>query len=100
MIPIEHVIAFAALLFIVGAVGVIIRRNALILLMCTQLMMAGATLALVAFARLHGDVSGQVVALLAIVVTAMQAIIGVGVLVAFYRGRQSLDVDDASELKW
>ena len=100
MIPIEHVIAFAALLFLVGAVGVIIRRNALILLMCAQLMMAAATLALVAFARLHGDVTGQVVALLAIVVTAVQAIVGVGVLVAFYRGRQSLDVDDASELKW
>lgn len=100
MIPIEHVIGFAALLFLVGAVGVMIRRHALILLMCAQLMMSGGTLALVAFAQLHGDVDGQVVALLAIVVSALQGIVGVAVLVAYSRGRASLDVEEASELKW
>ncbi len=100
MIPIEHVVVFAGLLFVIGAAGVIIRRNALILLMCVQLMMAASTLVLVAFARLHGEPHGQVLAVLAIVVMAAQAAIGLGVLVAFFRGRETLDVEEARELKW
>ncbi len=100
MVPIEHVIGLAGLLFLIGAIGMLVRRHLVVLLMCAQLMWAGGTLAIVAFARLHADENGHVFALLAIVVAAVQVAIGLAVLVAFFRGRESVDVEEASELKW
>lgn len=100
MVPIEHVVALAGALFVIGAAGMIVRRNAIVLLMCIQLMCSGAVLAIVGFARHHGDSAGHALAILAIVVAAVQAVVGVAVLVAFFRGRESLDVEEASELKW
>ena len=100
VVPIEHVVALAALLFGIGAVGMLVRRNLVILLMCAQLMLAGGTLALVGFSRLHGDSAGHILALLAIVAVTVQAAIGIAVVIAFFRGRESLDVEEASELKW
>lgn len=100
VVPIEHVVALAALLLGIGAVGMLVRRNLLVLLMCAQLMLAGGTLALVGFSRLHGEAGGHVFALLAIVVVTVHAAIGIALVVAFFRGRESLDVEEASELKW
>ncbi len=100
MVPIEHVVGLAGLLFLIGAVGMLVRRHLVVLLMCVQLMWAAGTLAIVGFARLHGDENGHVFALLAIVAAAVQVAIGLGVLVAFFRGRESVDVEEASELKW
>ena len=67
MVPIEHVVGLAGLLFLIGAVGMLVRRHLVVLLMCVQLMWAAGTLAIVGFARLHGDENGHVFALLAIV---------------------------------
>ena len=78
----------------------ILRRNVIVLLMCVQLMFSGAVLAIVGFARHHGDSAGHAFAVLAIVVAAVQAVVGIAVLVAFFRGRESLDIEEASELKW
>ena len=78
----------------------LVRRDLLVLLLCSQLMWAAATLALVAAARLHGDGRGHVLAVLAIVAAAAQVATGLAVLVAFFRSRESLDVEEARELKW
>ena len=99
-VPIEHVVVLAGLLFGIGAVGMLVRRNLVVLLMCVQLMLAGGILAIIGFSRLHGDSAGHVFAVLAIAATTVQAAIGIALVVAFFRGRESVDVEEASELKW
>ena len=99
-VPIAHVLVFALALFALGAVGAMTRRHVLVVLLCLQLMGAAAVVVLVAFARLHGDAAGHVFAVLATLVAGAQAVVGCAVAVAFFRGRESLDVEEASELKW
>lgn len=103
MIPAEHVLAWSAALFAVGAVGALSRRNLLVVLMSIVWMGNAVHLALVGFARGAGAAEaaqGQAFALLAIVVGLAEAVVGVAVLVALVRGRDSLDARDASLLKW
>lgn len=100
MIPIEHVIGLSAVLFGIGVVGALGRRNLLIVLLSIELMLGAVNLAFVGFSRLHGDEAGQVFALFGIVVAAAEVAVGLGIVVALFRNRESVDVDDASLLKW
>ena len=92
-------LAVSALLFGLGAVGVLTRRNPLVVLLCLELMLNGANLALIAFARMHGGVAGQVFALIVMVIAACEVVIGLGIIVALYRRRLPIDVDELSELR-
>ena len=83
----------SALVFSIGAGGVLIRRNPLVILFCLELMLNGANLALVAFARVHGNQEGQIFALIVMVVAACEVAIGLGLIVAIYRRRLPIDVD-------
>jgi NADH-quinone oxidoreductase subunit K len=89
----------SALIFCIGAGGVLTRRNPLVILLCLELMLNAANLALVAFARAHGDMGGQFFALMVMVVAACEVAIGLGLVVALYRRRLPIDVDELRELQ-
>jgi NADH-quinone oxidoreductase subunit K len=89
----------AALLFTIGAVGVVVRHNAIVVFMCIELMLNAANLTLVTFSRLNGNLNGQVVAFFTMVVAACEVVVGLAIIVAIYRSRRSASIDDASLLK-
>ena len=89
----------AALLFTIGAVGVVVRRNAIVVFMCIELMLNAANLTLVTFSRLNRNLNGQVVAFFTMVVAACEVVVGLAIIVAIYRSRRSASIDDASLLK-
>ena len=89
----------SALLFTIGAVGVVLRRNAIVVFMCVELMLNAANLSFVTFSRLNGDLNGQVVAFFTMVVAACEVVVGLAIIVTIYRSRRSASVDDASLLK-
>ena len=96
---IEWYLVLSALIFSIGAGGVLVRRNPLVLLLCIELMLNAANLSLVAFARAHGNQEGQLFALLVMVVAACEVAIGLGLIVAIYRRRLPIDVDELRELQ-
>jgi NADH-quinone oxidoreductase subunit K len=89
----------SVILFTIGAVGVLIRRNAILIFMSVELMLNACNLSFVAFARMHGNLDGQVVAFFVMVVAAAEVVVGLAILMAIYRARRSASVDDASLLK-
>ena len=89
----------SGLLFTIGAVGVVVRRNAIVVFMCIELMLNAANLTLVTFARINGTLDGQVVAFFTMVVAACEVVVGLAIIVTIYRSRRSASVDDASLLK-
>ena len=90
----------ATLLFTIGAVGVLVRRNAIVVFMCVELMLNAANLAFVAFAHLNGNIDGQVVAFFVMVVAAAEVVVGLAIIVAIFRTRRSASVDDPNLLKY
>ena len=88
----------ASLLFTIGAVGVVVRRNAIVVFMCIELMLNAANLAFVTFARINGNLEGQIVAFFTMVIAACEVVIGLAIIVTIYRSRRSASVDDASLL--
>ena len=91
--------ALSAVIFCIGVAGVLTRRNPLVVLLCLELMLNGANLALVAFSRVHGSGDGQIFALVVMVVAACEVVVGLGLIVAMYRRRLAIDVDSMSELR-
>ena len=94
----EYVV-LSAILFTIGAVGVLTRRNAIVVFMCVELMLNACNLAFVAFAHQHGNLDGQVAAFFVMVVAAAEVVVGLGILVAIFRKRSSISVDDVNLLK-
>jgi NADH-quinone oxidoreductase subunit K len=92
-------LAVSALIFAIGVGGVLVRRNPLVILLCLELMLNAGNLALVAFARTHGDEGGQIFALIVMVVAACEVAIGLGLIVALFRRRLPIDVDELRELQ-
>ena len=98
MSPVNYVY-LAALLFTIGAAGVLIRRNAIVVFMCIELMLNASNLTLVAFSRIHGNLDGQIMAFFVMVVAAAEVVVGLAIIVMVYRSRHSASVDDASLMK-
>lgn len=92
-------IALAAVIFAIGAGGLIARRSPLVMLLCLELMLNGANLALVAFAKQWGDGGGQIFALIVMVIAACEVVVGLGLIVALYRNRIPIDIDELNSLK-
>ncbi|HEU0133040.1 MAG TPA: NADH-quinone oxidoreductase subunit NuoK [Mycobacteriales bacterium] len=90
----------AAMLFSVGTVGVLVRRNAIVVFMCVELMLNAVNLTLVTFSRMNGRLDGQVLAFFVMVVAAAEVVVGLAIIVSIFRTRRSASVDDASLLKW
>jgi len=98
-VSIAWYLAVSAIIFVLGAVGVITRRNPLVILLCLELMLNGSNLALVTFARMHGNGDGQIFALIVMVVAACEVAVGLGLIVAIFRRRLPIDVDELRELQ-
>ena len=91
-------VVLSAFLFAIGAAGVLTRRNPLVILLCLELMLNAANLALVAFSRMWGGEDGQIFALIVMVIAACEVTVGLGLIVAIYRRRLPIDVDELNEL--
>lgn len=98
-ITISHFLILSAILFAIGIVGVLMRRNALIVMMSIELMLNAANISLVAFARMHGDMGGHAFAFVVIAVAAAEAAVGLAILVAVFRSRRHADIDRLTLLK-
>ena len=96
----EPYIVLAAILFSIGALGVLVRRNAIVVFMCVELMLNATNLAFVSFARQHGNLDGQVAAFFVMVVAAAEVVVGLAIIMTIFRTRRSASVDDASLLKY
>ncbi len=100
IVPLTHVIALSAVLFAIGTIGAITRRNLIVILMSIELMLNAANLAFVGFARALGSTEGHVFVLMVIVVAAAEVAVGLGLVIALFRNRESVNVEDMSLLKW
>ena len=92
-------VILSAFLFCIGATGVLTRRNPLVVLLSLELMLNAGNLALIAFSRMVGNGDGQIFALVAMVIAACEVVIGLGLIVAMFRRRLAIDVDEVSELR-
>lgn len=98
--PVGFYLLLSALLFTIGTVGVLIRRNALVIFMSIELQLNAVNLSLVAFSRQLGQVDGQILAFFSMVVAAAEVVVGLAIIVAIFRRRVSASVDDVSLLRW
>lgn len=96
----SHYLVLSALLFGIGAVGVLIRRNTIVVFMCIELMLNATNLSLVTFSRIHGNLDGVIMALFVMVVAAAEVVVGLAIIMSIFRSRRSASVDDANLLKY
>jgi NADH-quinone oxidoreductase subunit K len=97
-VSLDWYLVVSALVFSIGACGVLTRRNPLVILLCLELMLNAANIALIAFARMWGNAEGQIFAVIVMVVAACEVCIGLGLVVAIFRRRLPIDVDEIREL--
>jgi NADH-quinone oxidoreductase subunit K len=95
-----YYLLLSALLFSIGAVGVLVRRNVIVVFMCVELMLNAVNLSLVSFARINGALDGQVMAFFAMVVAAAEVVVGLAIIMSIFRTRRTVSVDDANLLKF
>ena len=100
MVPIGHYLFLSSLLLVIGVVGVVTRRNVIIILMSIELILNAVNINLVAFSRLVGSVEGQAFAIFIITDAAAEAAIGLGIIIAFFRNRETVLADEMDLLKW
>jgi len=100
MVPTWHYLMLSAALLTIGVIGVLTRRNIIIILMSIELILNAVNLNLVAFSRQLAEVSGQIFALFVITVAAAEAAVGLGILIAFFRNRDTVNADEIDLLKW
>jgi NADH-quinone oxidoreductase subunit K len=99
MNPANYVI-LSAVLFSIGAIGVLVRRNAIVVFMCVELMLNAANLAFVAFSKMNGNLNGQVIAFFVMVVAAAEVVVGLAIIVQIFRTRRSVSIDEPNLLKY
>jgi NADH-quinone oxidoreductase subunit K len=97
-VNVDWYLVVSAFVFCIGAAGVLVRRNPLVILLCLELMLNAANIALIGFARMWGNAQGQIFAIIVMVVAACEVCIGLGLVVALYRRRLPIDVDELREL--
>jgi NADH-quinone oxidoreductase subunit K len=95
-----YYLLLSALLFSVGAVGVLVRRNAIVVFMCIELMLNAVNLTLVTFSRIDGRLDGQIIAFFVMVVAAAEVVVGLAIIMSIFRSRRSASIDDANLLKY
>lgn len=100
MVPLSYYLILSGLIFSIGVLGFLIRRNILIIFMCIELMLNAVNLSLVAFAREFASMQGQVFVFLVMTVAAAEAAVGLAIIIAFFRNKRSANVDDLNLMKW
>ncbi len=99
MVPLSHYLILSAVLFTLGVIGVLLRRNVIIIFMSIELMLNAANLTLVAFSRFYHTLDGQILAFFVMTVAAAEAAVGLVIIISIYRHKQSLDVDEVNLLR-
>jgi NADH-quinone oxidoreductase subunit K len=99
MIPVHSYLILSAILFSIGTIGVLVRRNAIVVFMCVELMLNAVNLTFIALSRHLGNIDGQVFVFFVMTVAAAEAAVGLALMIAFYKNRESLDVEDMSIMK-
>lgn len=99
-IPIEYYLGLSAALFTTGVIGVLTRRNAIIVFMCVELMLNSVNLTLVAFSSFFGDPHGQILVFLVMAVAAAEAAVGLAIIIALFRNKQTVNIDEINIMKW
>jgi len=100
MIPLTYYLILSGVLFSIGVFGFLLKRNIITIFMCVELMLNAVNLSFVAFARFYGDLAGQVFVFFVMAVAAAEAAVGLGIIIAIFRNRQSLDIDSARLMRW
>jgi NADH-quinone oxidoreductase subunit K len=99
-IPLPYYLVVSAILFSIGTIGVLTRRNAIVIFMCVELMLNAVNLTFIAFSRYLGSIDGQVFVFFIMTVAAAEAAVGLALMIAFYKNRESIDVEDINLMKW
>ena len=99
-IPLPHLLILAALLFAVGVMGVLLKRNLIVMFLCVELMLNAANLTFIAFARELGQLDGQVVVFFVMVLAAAEAAVGLALIIAMHRTRKTVDIDQLNRMKY
>ncbi|HTN70182.1 MAG TPA: NADH-quinone oxidoreductase subunit NuoK [Methylomirabilota bacterium] len=100
MVPLNHYLILSALIFAIGVIGVLIRRNLIVVLMSIELMLNAVNLTFIAFSRFLGSMEGQVIVFFVMAVAAAEAVVGLAIIIAVFRHRQTLDPQELQLLKW
>lgn len=100
MIGIDWYLALSAVLFTIGIIGVLIRRNAIVIFMCVEMMLNAVNLALISFSAYHGDVTGQILVFFSLSVAAAEAVVGLAIIIAIFRNNLSVDITKVNLLRW
>jgi NADH-quinone oxidoreductase subunit K len=100
MVPLNYYLILSAVVFAIGVIGVLIRRNLIVVLMSVELMLNAVNLTFIAFSRYLGSITGQVVVFFVMAVAAAEAVIGLAIIISVFRHRQSLDPQEMQLLKW
>jgi NADH-quinone oxidoreductase subunit K len=100
MISIDWYLALSAILFCIGIVGVLIRKNAVVIFMCVELMLNAVNLSLVSFSSHYGNVDGQILVFFSLTIAAAEAVIGLAIIIAIFRNNYSVDISQINLLRW
>ncbi len=100
MIGIDWYLALSAILFTIGIIGVLIRRNAIVIFMCVELMLNAVNLSLISFSAYHGDIAGQILVFFSLSVAAAEAVVGLAIIIAIFRNNLSVDITKVNLLRW
>ncbi|PAU93132.1 NADH-quinone oxidoreductase subunit NuoK [Aliifodinibius salipaludis] len=100
MISIDWFLALSALLFCVGMIGVLVRKNAIVIFMCVELMLNAVNLSLVSFSSHYGNVDGQILVFFALAVAAAEAVVGLAIIIAIFRNNLSVDINNVNLMRW
>ncbi|MGD8748516.1 MAG: NADH-quinone oxidoreductase subunit NuoK [Balneolaceae bacterium] len=100
MISIDWFLALSALLFCIGIIGVLIRKNAIVIFMCVELMLNAVNLSLLSFSSHYGNVDGQVLVFFSLAVAAAEAVVGLAIIIAIFRNNLSVDISKINLMRW
>ena len=100
MLSLNSYLILSALLFAIGTIGVLTRRNAIVIFMCVELMLNAVNLTFIAFSKYLGNLDGQIFVFFVMTVAAAEAAVGLALMIAFYKNRESIDVEDMNMMKW
>jgi NADH-quinone oxidoreductase subunit K len=100
MVSLNSYLILSAILFAIGTIGVLTRRNAIVIFMCVELMLNAVNLTFIAFSKYLGNLDGQIFVLFVMTVAAAEAAVGLALMIAFYKNRESIDVEDMNMMKW
>jgi NADH-quinone oxidoreductase subunit K len=100
MLSLNSYLILSAVLFAIGTIGVLTRRNAIVIFMCVELMLNAVNLTFIAFSKYLGNLDGQIFVLFVMTVAAAEAAVGLALMIAFFKNRESIDVEDLNMMKW